>query len=875
MATTYFALDPFEAGDAAAHVGGAPGQSFLKKATPDVLAVAGAAIGIVRFDADEGEAVTLLTRKDGAISRTITGLAAQAGLVRISDEGRAEFVDAYAPGDYPLGSTVSSGSLSLDPRTVVVESTSGNALSIRGTPVSAVLVPEDGQVLGVVDGIYEPMDLPAPEEVEIPVTSVATTGDASGLVRTTGATPTDVLFATDPDVFGSILKCHGTNDQLAALQALIEAATAAWAIDGIRRTVRVSRGTLRVSAAPRMRSGVELVGAGPGLTVIKPHASWVPIVGDADRRENCLMYGEGNLDTATLDTTLSASIAQTGGHTGPYYATGNRKLGLTSLGSLAASIAAGLGYFVAGGHEPGDQFPPGPAGSSIRNCEILRAESLQTSPNRVTLKWPTKSNHTVANVSGEALYVKGVDPLRDFEIRGFTFDCSGGTHAVGLRLDRAMNGRVSNCTVRGFSRYGLEMFGCLEVDVDRLLLGGELNGGILQYACIDCAITGLRSNSNGLRYHANGIIRAGIQIEGQTCGTLIDDFRIVHMCSGIKAECHRGAQISNGIIDDMDHRPKQLRDGEEIVGIGLDLGAIDLTQASFSGPLNISNVQVKNCRCDPTTAGAGAELVTFSVWMHDTYNINCTGLSLINNGLSPYANVDGDAQFFMPGVGFQDCNGEITGLIVQGCEYAIGYRSSHGVNITGFEVHSSPYGGAPGPVIGLWFNQAIPTSVTIRNGRLQGGIYFGPQFVPDYNEIQLENIDFDGERFAGPLLLVKNTTGGTRTLGDVVVFDPAAAVGTREVDLAGADGAESPCIVAMSPINTIANNAPMFVAPANTYVEWVKVNGVVAVGNVLETKSGVVQAKVAGASPIPGRIIGKALTSKAGAGDGVVRVGPV
>jgi hypothetical protein len=658
----------------------------------------------------------------------------------------------------------------------------------------------------------------------------------------------------------------GTHDQRTELQSLIDAASAAWREDPERRKrrVRIGAGVLRIAATVQLRSGVVLEGAGSGVTVIMPHASWCPDITLVADKTNALVAGLGTVDMATMDTTLTTALTPGGV---PYYGAGSRELSVASLGTLEAGD-----YFAVAGHETGDgQQPGGSNGSAVDCYEVLRAETV-TQPDRIALSWPTKQHHGTTNGGvGTPLTVRAVSPLLACEIAGITFDGGDCFIAIGIRLERAIDIAVEDCSFAWFTSHALDAMGCTDVTLDGIRLDGGCNGGLNLDSVIDCRVTNFSTSTDGPRHHTQGWIGSAIRFLGYSTACAVDNFTIRHMCSGIKLECFRDLSITNGTIDDIDIRPKMAMDSEEHVGIAIDMGVINLNYANWAGPLTMANLLVTNCRADPAHAVIGDVAQTFSVWLHDVIGINASNITVENTGVSPHTTIDDDDDYWMPGVGAQDCGGVVTGLRIKGCAYAFGYFSSLGLKISDFEIMVGPGGGGTNPTVGLWLNQNLAAPFEISDGYIQGGIYFGPDFVPDYKYFLMRNISFDGASFDGPMLLARNASELSLVQGDVCVYDEAAPDGAREVRLANGFGEAGACVVAMSTLNVVGDGAMMLIAPANTYMDVVKVTGAVHVGDLLVTTA--TTAAEATGTAAAYTAIGRALSSNP-TGLGSVRMGP-
>jgi hypothetical protein len=132
-------------------------------------------------------------------------------------------------------------------------------------------------------------------------------------------------------------------------------------------------------------------------------------------------------------------------------------------------------------------------------------------------------------------------------------------------------------------------------------------------------------------------------------------------------------------------------------------------------------------------------------------------------------------------------------------------------------------------------------------------------------------LTFDHVRFDGPLTLVKNVSGGTRSQGDVLVLARPTVTSAPEARLALEDGEAGACVVAMSSLNSVYDGRVMFVAPVNTRVDAVRVEGPVQAGDLLEVTTSAT-AHVNN-EPAAYTAIGRALTGK-GDGLGTVKMGP-
>jgi hypothetical protein len=114
VVATWFVVDSalreLKKGDVACRLHAAS-RPVVTLATEPALQAAGLPLGIVLQGAPGGGRA--LVALEGLVDSTITGLMGESGLVRVSPNGRAERVNAYAEGDFPLGFVDEQGWLAL------------------------------------------------------------------------------------------------------------------------------------------------------------------------------------------------------------------------------------------------------------------------------------------------------------------------------------------------------------------------------------------------------------------------------------------------------------------------------------------------------------------------------------------------------------------------------------------------------------------------------------------------------------------------------------------------------------------------------------------------------------------------------------------
>ncbi len=801
-------------------------------------------VGLLQAAANPGTACQVVL--DGFVPPSLTGLPALAGKGRVNGTtARVERVASLGPSDYPVGDIDASGYLDLqvDPISVGTRA-----------EVEALTTPRHNAYVYCAEALG-PFSFNALSSATANGTTVLAADDGTRGRWLYTPFQSDAAFVAS---FGRYIQPDGNLDQLAELQAAIDDASAEWAADGIKREVVIGPGVLRVATLPHMKSGVVLSGY-RGRSTVKAHSTWVPDIAFADDRTNCLLAGDGVENSAKLNTTLTNSITP-GGAT--YYGAGARKLSLASLGTLAVND-----YFKVVGHETAvGETPGGSNGSAVESNELLQVAALQTSPNRVTLAWPTRAYHDVdAGGVGTPRSVRAVDPLRDFEIRDLTFDCSGGTFAVAIRLDSALRGIIDGCAFKGFSRSPIEVFGCLDIYMDGVLLNGENNGGVYVRAshCID--IHGLRTSTTGLRNHANGLRRATIFTEWNPSVTVADS-TIRHVVQGMSFRGGK-AEVCRVTIDDCDIRPQSLSDGIHgtLRGVGIDTGNGEGPNDEYVKAINLTDVIVSNCRSDSATSNSNDQF-EWSVCFHDCHQVRATGLSVLNNGLAGSTTLDGDDDYQMYGIGFQDCYATLTNCVVKGCEYGYGVRFSLGVTLENCKYVSAPGSGAQSQ-IALWLNDGKALSINNFDGGGGAYLWFTTAFASNTPELpEFSGVTtFVDVKVQGPFLVAKNGTGGGVTHGDVVALDPASAAGQRSF-ITPAGGSTHHAVVCF-----FTNGTYWLVKALPGAATFANVSGAIAVGDYIEAQNGsrvAIKGTVANA-----RTIGRALEAK-GAGTAIIKLQP-
>lgn len=210
-----FAVDDLVPGDGVCLAGSTALGSLVEKALPTVLAAIGKPYAIVKTAALKGTKVALY--RDGEnVPSSITGLAAQAGFVRMSAAARCEYVSAYSTGDYPLGSTDGTGQIApLTPRAALA-ALSGN-LDTRAS-VQAVHAPANTLTILCAE-------VSAPYKFD--ATDLAA-GDGVTRLKANDATPG--TWVAKGDVICAPLPLGGTSDDAPNLSAFYNACAGKYAV---------------------------------------------------------------------------------------------------------------------------------------------------------------------------------------------------------------------------------------------------------------------------------------------------------------------------------------------------------------------------------------------------------------------------------------------------------------------------------------------------------------------------------------------------------------------------------------------------------------------------------------------------------------------
>src|SRR5574343_529405 len=500
---------------------------------------------------------------------------------------------------------------------------------------------------------------------------------------TTDAVTKGYIDGRIPSVFPTIAVDATGTDELATIQAAIDAATASYSADGVIRTVQLSAGRHQVSAKPVLKNGVTLEGVGIDATFLEPTATWTPLVADAMSETNVLLDAVGTLDTATCNTVLTDTITPSAVD---YYGSGATKISVADSGTLAPDD-----YIRIGGHSELIGLSPGGSnGPKVDHWEIRKVLSIAANgiDTTLTLATPLLCYHEtgVGGAGGKTpRSVVRVIPLEKASVKNLTLSAINGTHAVGLRIREALNVNICNVKVEGFSRNGIEVsYGTEGYVLAQIEKGEQCQTAIRVRHAHGGAIPNFSTNPDvAERSHANGLPCAAIIFEMFSVNCAVTNPRISHVIQGISIRGGHGITIRGGYIHDCDLREQSLVDasgymGAAIRGSGFCSGSGEGDYDEFVGSWILEGVVFDDCLIDRSTALDVTCPVAATVCVHDSHNIKVKDITIRVTGRNDTdSDVDTDIDIF--GIVSQDAAGTISGVEMKGGDYVLTHRSAAGM----------------------------------------------------------------------------------------------------------------------------------------------------------------------------------------------------
>ncbi len=613
--------------------------------------------------------------------------------------------------------------------------------------------------------------------------------------------------------------------------------------------VRLIDGTYNIETALLFPSSSKLSGAGSGRTLIVPTFS--PIVGLADDPTNALIKIQGAADTSYLNTTISQQIIKDSKH-----------IFVTAAGTLSAN----QWIRIQGNNTGGDALEMSD-GSGVILTELLKVDSTYVSGTTVPLAAPALQHHK------NGLGAVGVAPIEGVLIEGVDLAADGGTVAVGILCDYAVGVTIRDVAGAGFSRSLIELMnGTRDYLIEDIYSRGENNSIVHQRSAMSGVLRRVKSAERGKRFHANGIPRGLLTMRQRCTSIRVSDCSLQRGCVGIRYWGGNHLSFEDIIIRDMDNTEALTRDSTEIPGLcgtGVDAGAGPLTIAEFALDVAFVNVHLDNCRA-PSEAIEHAP----AWYLHDTMKLTLSSCSVINNGVSPFDTVNGQA-YTMAGVLASDCHGVINGLTVKGVAYFLQTNNVFELlDCSELYFAAGPGVGTNGTIGILWdHNGGAGTSPRIKSLRLENffaHIRFGSQFqaTPDW-QFQIDRYFRDASIWHN-CVLAHNNTGTSFTTGDIVELDQSSPAGVRRVKTPAAANPRN-AVVTVGGSSDLGTGHIM-VSPLPATLGHVTATGAVNVGDLLEANSSR-QAVVNNSPATELQILGRALTNQA-SGTGTVLVGP-
>lgn len=630
-------------------------------------------------------------------------------------------------------------------------------------------------------------------------------------VQTDAPVQTGLVFYIQP---------NGTTDQLAELQAIIDTASAEWSADPQRRQrrIEIGPGTLRISAAVRVTDGVCLDGAGRDATLLQLlySGTGVPLVGGVLDPTNCGISIRGTLNTSKMNTTPT-SVA-----TGQQYVpTGSPAVSVANKGTIAAGD-----YFVYGGRNDPvfGGYQQNQMGPLLDWREMLQVDSVFDGvlpAATLRLKGHTLLHHTLTNGgAGVAITCKAVTPVASVTIRNLSIRNPGGTVAVGIFCEYALDVTIENVGFEGFTL--APWFGRVtqRLNVINPHSFGENNSFFWSDSCHQATAWNPTTNPNGKREHAQGRVFGMFTLynssaEWTVFGGSIEHVDLAFQIWGALNFKMIGTRIRDTDIDVLLNRDQTtyavgdtgLLDSGSFshapqMGTGVDIGSVALSINQFVTGMQLIGVTMEDCRAG-TASAANDESCT--LWWHDVINCNFVGVDVLNSGRDSTGTIDGSVKA-MNGIRAQDCQGLMTSCQVVGCEWAFRHNSSQRIEVRALRIKGPPGAGA-NPSIGWATSGNTASGSCFQDVSVEGQIHFEAGWNgADQDTLVCDRWNIDGIYWPGRLYPTYNLTGGTRASGDVVALD-AASVEKRQTTAAFPANAEPAWAIMVDDAFGTANNA--------------------------------------------------------------------
>ncbi len=543
-------------------------------------------------------------------------------------------------------------------------------------------------------------------------------------------------------------------DRGAMINSAIRAAALRFVSTGRKQVVELGAGVHYVEQKIVGRDGVRLQGAGEDRTFLRPTFG---AVADADNVLNHVIGVDGTIDTAKLNTTLTA-IA-------PY---NTESVAVTAVGT----IAAGDHFLIQGRNDVVPQNSNGDSdGVDVVLSEVCQVAASYAAGLTLPLVWSLRQHHATNGIT-----VRGLTPVVGFEVCDLQIQGStdGVTTAVGIFGRYALDLTIRNVTVSGCSRMGVDLVGVLGFSIGGFRSLGTNNGWIQLTSCQDGEVFGFRGTRGTASVHASGTPRFPILLRQRCTGVTVRDgvlegtalgmylsggkhvvfknllIRDVEITQAIYDRCVLGGEIQNG--------------GAAVLGWGSGYGPLNI--AEFGHDVQVSSVRTENLRGPASAGWLDNPYRAVAYFFHDVLQFLISDISAINRGIS-------SGTTGVSGVIVSDAGVVMTNLFVSGHSFGlITQNFATGLRLTNY-VFEATAGSGGNSTIPIYFDHGAGNhEIRIKGVRMSNAfsqIRFGGSFVFD-EKLVIEDLMTDSGEW-DYVLLADNQTGGAFNTGDVVSFD--------------------------------------------------------------------------------------------------------
>ena len=637
---------------------------------------------------------------------------------------------------------------------------------------------------------------------------------------------------------------NSTDDKKAEIQAAIDRLTG---LGG--GLIELFEGEYHLSSALALKDKVAIASYRRRSGRLKPMTGWT---GGADDPGNALVKADGAVNTAKLNTTLSALARKDA-----------TQIVITAV--TPGPLAAG-DYLLIEGYNSSSNSSGDSDGASVILSEIVRVGSSYVSGTTVPLETPLTQYHA----SGVA--VKAVTPILEVGLHDLEIDAAGGSLAVGLLHRYSQRLEVSGLKGKGFSRALVNLIGSKRLDVEAYSRG-EANSIVFAQSIQAARIEVDSDPAASLRHHASGIPRGLISFRFRCTNVQIPTAKLHRGCVGVQVWGGKNISFGEVLVHDMnsDRADTQWQTVGEgggsgsRIGSGINGGAGPLGIEEFGHGISFGKVVLDHCR-HPAKVADGCQ-----AYIHDWLDFYIGDLQLRNHGH------DGITEY-IAGVVCSDVVGHIDRLKVGGAYFGLRTENATAAVI----IDDYNYDGAPGSNgtnagIGISLNHTTsgPTIRRLRLTNAAGGfVRFGSAYAdPLYTRIEAYLVDAVGDFSAA--IPAYNNTGTSFAVGELVEFSGTFTLNSSVFPaVITPTGAKKNMGVVVVGAAQDPGTGVLMVCPLPNdyaYVEMANA-GAVAVGDLIESQNGLRTGLVNNGSAAP---LGKALSTKAALTNGKVRVGPV